>query len=82
MSKVVLKRCLRILQRSKQKARENEVPVMLKEFQTEYKEMAESLRSLLDKRREPYGLRSLKRCLKISGQDRLSGWAHQEVRAG
>jgi len=34
----------------RQKARENEVSVMLKEFQTEYKEMAESLRSLLDKR--------------------------------
>ena len=35
---------------ARQKARENEVSVMLKEFQTEYKEMAESLRSLLDKR--------------------------------
>ena len=35
---------------AKQKIRENEVSVMLKEFQTEYKEMAESLRSLLDKR--------------------------------
>ncbi len=35
---------------AKQRARENEVSVMLKEFQTEYKEMAESLRSLLDKR--------------------------------
>ena len=34
----------------RQKARENEVSVMLKEFQTEYKEMTESLRSLLDKR--------------------------------
>jgi hypothetical protein len=35
---------------AKQRTRENEVSVMLKEFQTEYKEMAESLRSLLDKR--------------------------------
>jgi len=35
---------------ARQKIRENEVSVMLKEFQTEYKEMAESLRSLLDKR--------------------------------
>jgi len=35
---------------AKQKVRENEVSVLLKEFQTEYKEMAESLRSLLDKR--------------------------------
>ena len=35
---------------AKQRIRENEVSVMLKEFQTEYKEMAESLRSLLDKR--------------------------------
>ena len=35
---------------ARQKVRENEVSVMLKEFQTEYKEMAESLRSLLDKR--------------------------------
>jgi len=35
---------------ARQKARENEVSVMLKEFQTEYKEMAESLRSLLNKR--------------------------------
>ena len=35
---------------ARQKTRENEVSVMLKEFQTEYKEMAESLRSLLDKR--------------------------------
>ena len=34
---------------ARQKARENEVSVMLKEFQTEYKEIAESLRSLLDK---------------------------------
>ncbi|MBU3965920.1 MAG: hypothetical protein KKG76_00880 [Euryarchaeota archaeon] len=34
---------------AKQRTRENEVSVMLKEFQTEYKEMAESLRSLLDK---------------------------------
>jgi len=33
----------------RQKARENEVSVTLKEFQTEYKEMAESLRGLLDK---------------------------------
>jgi flagellar biosynthesis chaperone FliJ len=35
---------------AKQRTRENEVSVRLKEFQTEYKEMAESLRSLLDKR--------------------------------
>ena len=35
---------------AKQRARENDVSVMLKEFQTEYKETAESLRSLLDKR--------------------------------
>ncbi len=35
---------------AKQRARENEVSVMLKEFQTEYKETAESLRSLLNKR--------------------------------
>lgn len=35
---------------AKQRARENEVSVLLKEFQTEYKELAESLRSLLDKR--------------------------------
>jgi len=35
---------------AKQRTRENEVSVTLKEFQTEYKEMAESLRSLLDKR--------------------------------
>ena len=35
---------------AKQRTRENEVSVMLKEFQTEYKEMAESLRSLLDRR--------------------------------
>ncbi len=34
---------------ARQKARENEVSVMLKEFQTEYKELAESLRSLLNK---------------------------------
>ncbi len=34
---------------AKQRTRENEVSVMLKEFQTEYKEMAESLRSLLNK---------------------------------
>ena len=34
---------------ARQKTRENEVSVMLKEFQTEYKEMGESLRSLLDK---------------------------------
>jgi len=33
----------------KQKARENEVNTTLREFQKEYKEMAESLRSLLDK---------------------------------
>lgn len=43
------KRTLQDIQ-ARQKARENEVSVMLKEFQTEYKEMAESLRSLLDKR--------------------------------
>ena len=36
--------------KARQKTRENEASVMLKEFQTEYKEMAESLRSLLDKR--------------------------------
>ena len=35
---------------AKQRIRENEVSVLLKEFQTEYKEMAESLRGLLDKR--------------------------------
>lgn len=35
---------------AKQKTRENEVSIMLNEFQTEYKELAESLRSLLDKR--------------------------------
>ena len=35
---------------AKQRTRENEVSVTLKEFQTEYKEMAESLHSLLDKR--------------------------------
>jgi DNA anti-recombination protein RmuC len=34
---------------TRQKTREHEVSVMLKEFQNEYKEMAESLRSLLDK---------------------------------
>ena len=34
---------------ARQKAREDEVSVMLKEFQKEYKKMAESLRSLLDK---------------------------------
>ena len=34
---------------ARQKARENEVSTMLKEFQKEYKEMAESLRALLDK---------------------------------
>ncbi|MFH1519625.1 MAG: hypothetical protein ABIE75_03535 [Candidatus Omnitrophota bacterium] len=34
---------------SRQKARENEVSTTLKEFQSEHKEMAESLRSLLDK---------------------------------
>jgi len=34
---------------AKQKAREKEVSMMLKEFQEGYKEMAESLRSLLDK---------------------------------
>ncbi len=43
------KRTLQDIQ-ARQKVRENEVSVMLKEFQTEYKEMAESLRSLLDKR--------------------------------
>jgi len=35
---------------AKQKAREYEVSTKLKEFQEEYKEMAKSLRSLLDKR--------------------------------
>lgn len=35
---------------AKQRTRENEVRVLLKEFQAEYKELAESLRSLLDKR--------------------------------
>jgi len=34
---------------ARQKAGENEVNMMLKEFQKEYKEMAESLRTLLDK---------------------------------
>jgi len=34
----------------RQKARENEVSVTLKEFQEEYKEMAEALQNLLDKR--------------------------------
>jgi uncharacterized protein YukE len=34
---------------ARQKAREDEVSMTLKEFQKEYKEMAESLRSLLDK---------------------------------
>ena len=34
---------------ARQKARENEVSTRLKEFQEEYKEMAESLRSLLNK---------------------------------
>jgi len=34
---------------ARQRARENEVSAMLKEFQREYKEMTESLRSLLDK---------------------------------
>lgn len=34
---------------ARQKARENEVSMTLKEFQKEYREMAESLRSLLDK---------------------------------
>ena len=34
---------------ARQNARENEVATTLKEFQTEYKEMAESLRSLLNK---------------------------------
>ena len=48
---------------ARQKARENEVSVMLKEFQTEYKEMAESLRSLLDKR-EAIRIREFKVMLK------------------
>ena len=48
---------------ARQKARENEVSVMLKEFQTEYKEMAESLRSLLDKR-EAIRIKEFKAMLK------------------
>ena len=48
---------------ARQKARENEVSVMLKEFQTEYKEMAESLRSLLDKR-EAIRIKEFKATLK------------------
>ncbi len=48
---------------ARQKARENEVSIMLKEFQTEYKEMAESLRSLLDKR-EAIRIKEFKAMLK------------------
>lgn len=48
---------------ARQKTRENEVSVMLKEFQTEYKEMAESLRSLLDKR-EAIRIKEFKEMLK------------------
>ncbi len=48
---------------ARQKVRENEVSVMLKEFQTEYKEMAESLRSLLDKR-EAIRIKEFKAMLK------------------
>jgi len=43
-----LKKMLQDIQ-ARQRAREDEVSMMLKEFQKEYKEMAESLRSLLDK---------------------------------
>lgn len=48
---------------ARQKARESEVSVMLKEFQTEYREMAESLRSLLDKG-EAIRIREFKAMLK------------------
>ena len=49
--------------RARQKTRENEVSAMLKEFQTEYKEMAELLRGLLDKQ-EAIRIKEFKEMLK------------------
>lgn len=48
---------------ARQKKREEEVKLMLTEFQNEYKEMAESLRSLLNKR-EAIRIKDFKRMLK------------------
>ncbi len=48
---------------TRQKTRENEVSMTLKEFQREYREMAESLRSLLDKE-EVIQIKDFKEALK------------------